>query len=90
LKKPNVLVTWNLDTGKIESYHALENMNFNSYIRHTEWNGATLLKQLKEVKATETKKRKHSKKKSSKADAINDDMSDNLSVDSDDMEKAEE
>ena len=44
LKKPNILVTWNTDTGKIVGYHKVESMNFNNFIRHTEWNGATLLK----------------------------------------------
>ena len=51
-KKPNILVTWNTDTGKILGYHKIEKMDFGNFIRHTEWNGTTLLKQLKEVKKT--------------------------------------
>ena len=60
LKKPNVLVTWNTDTGKIEGYQTLDNFNFENYRRHTEWNGCTLLKQVKEVKV---QKKKEEKKK---------------------------
>jgi hypothetical protein len=44
LKKPNILVTWNTDTGKIEGYEELANINYDNYKRHTEWNGATLMK----------------------------------------------
>lgn len=51
LKKPNILVSWNTDTGKIVGYHELNGMDFTKYTRHTEWNGATLLKQMKEAKA---------------------------------------
>src|SRR6185312_11604296 len=50
IKKPNILVTWNLDTGRILSYHPVSEFNFSNFRKHTEWNGLTLLKQIKEVK----------------------------------------
>lgn len=49
MKKPNILVTWNTDTGKIEGYHRLD-FNFTNFKRHTEYNGCTLMKQSKEAK----------------------------------------
>ena len=50
IKKPNILVSWNLDTGNIISYKPVEQFNFSNYRKHTDWNGMTLLKQIKEVK----------------------------------------
>ncbi len=55
LKKPNILVSWNTDTGKIVGYHKLQDMDFTKYIRHSEWNGATVLKMMKEAKVDKKK-----------------------------------
>ena len=49
LKKPNILVTWDTDTGKILQYSRLDGFNFGEFKRHTEWAGCTLMKQIKEA-----------------------------------------
>lgn len=57
LKRPNILVTWNTDTGKIISYHKLHGYNFNNYVKHTEWNGMFVLKKQKELSMNSQKSR---------------------------------
>lgn len=64
-------MSWNTDTGKIVGYHKLENMDFTKYIRHTEWNGATVLKMIKEAKVEKKTGGGHEKVKSRYEDDSN-------------------
>lgn len=50
IKKPNILVTWNLDTGAIIKNTILDGLNYEKFKKYSEWNGQTLLKQSKEAK----------------------------------------
>jgi hypothetical protein len=50
IKKPNILVTWNLDTGGIIKNTILKGLNYDKFKKHSEWNGQALLKQSKEAK----------------------------------------
>ena len=50
IKKPNILVTWNLDTGGIIKNTILKGFDYDKFKKHSEWNGQALLKQSKEAK----------------------------------------
>lgn len=50
LKRPNILVSWNLDNGKIIKHKVVEGFDFTKFTKHTDWNGRTILKELKEAK----------------------------------------
>lgn len=39
IKKPNILVTWNLDTGAIIKNTTLKGLNYEKFKKHSEWNG---------------------------------------------------
>lgn len=56
LKRPNILITWNTDTGKIVNYHQCHGFDFTKFIKHTEWNGTCLMKEMREAKSNVDKK----------------------------------
>ena len=53
IKKPNILVTWNLDTGIIVSSEVLKGINYDKFKKHSDYNGKTLLKRSKEAKISD-------------------------------------
>ena len=50
LKKPNILVSWNLDNGKVIHHQKIDSLNFKDFKKFSDWNGTTLLKQMKAAK----------------------------------------
>jgi hypothetical protein len=50
IKKPNILITWNLDNGSIVSNTVIKEINYDKFKKHSDWNGMTLMKLSKEAK----------------------------------------
>ena len=46
-KQPNIVVSWDLDTGKVINSKEF-NINIKGFKKHSDWNGSTLLKQVRD------------------------------------------
>jgi len=55
IKKPNHLVTWNWDTGKVICNVELKGMDFERETKHSEWEGTFLLQRKRQFKSMEVK-----------------------------------
>lgn len=53
LKRPNILVSWNLDNGKIVKHTVVPGIDLTHFNKHSDWNGLTVLKEIKEAEVQE-------------------------------------